>query len=193
MFVALGPLAVSLVMSCPMSISLGPSAVCCYCISLSRVCGTWSIGALSWNMMPHVHFTLCISCRLFLYVVVLCLWHSVDVLSCNLRPHFVHQLSAVAVCCCPMFVALGPLTVSLLMWYPMSISLCPFAVYCYVVILCLWHARRAVDMYPRGREFDSYLRQDFFLSLVKGRATWHFSLPYTCSMRSTAERLSHFT
>ena len=165
---------------------------------LSHVCGTWSIGCLSGNVMPYVHFTRSISCLLLLYIVVPCLWHLVHWRSllkydapCPF--HSVHQLSAVTVYRCPVFVALGPLAVSLVIWGPMSISLCPSVVYCYVVILCLWHSRRAVDMYPRGREFESYLSQDFFLSLVKGRATWHFSLPYTCSMRSTAERLSHFT
>ena len=32
-----------------------------------------------------------------------------------------------------------------------------------------------------------------FPSPVKGRATWHFSLPNTTSIQSSAERLTHFT
>ena len=102
----------SLVMSCPMSVSIWPSAVHCYVVVpclwhsvhllpylkchapcpfhsvqhlstvmlLSHVCGSQSICCLTWNVMPHVCFTLSNICLLL--------------------------------CCCPMNVVLGPFAVS---------------------------------------------------------------------------------
>ena len=101
MSAALGPFAVLLVMPCPMSISLCPAAVCCYCMFSFYVCSTWSICCLTGNAMPQCPF------------------------------HSVHQLSAVTVCSHSMYAALGPFAVLLVMPCPMSISLCPAAVCCY--------------------------------------------------------------
>ena len=126
-------------MPCPMSISLCPSAVCCYCMFSFYVCSTWSICCLTGNAMPHVHFTLSISCLLLLYVLILCLQHLVHLLSywlCHAPcpVHSVHQLSAVTVCSHSMSAALGPFAVLLVMPCPMSISLCPSAVCCYCML-----------------------------------------------------------
>ena len=84
-----------LVMSCPMSISLCPSAVCCYCMFSFYVCGTWSICCVTCNVMPHVHFTLSISCLLscsmlsFYVCGTVCVLHSVHLLC-----YWYSQLSA---------------------------------------------------------------------------------------------------
>ena len=141
--VALGPFAVLLVIPYPMSVSLCSSAVCCYvavpCLWHSAIC------CLACNVMPHIHFTLSISC-LYCSVAFPCLWHPAHLLSysnCNVMPHvcFTLSISCLLLCCCPMSLALSSFAVLLVMPCLMSILLCSSAVYCYVVVVpCLWHS-----------------------------------------------------
>ena len=141
---------------------------------LSRVCGTWSI--LTCNVIPHICFTLSISCVIvmllfhvcgsqpiccllvmpfpmstslfptgvYCYVAVPCLRHLVHLLNrtCNFMPdvRFTLSNSCLLLCFSPMSVALSAFTVLLVMPCPMSVALCPSAVYRYVFPPGMWHS-----------------------------------------------------
>ena len=111
-----------LLLCCPMSVALGPFAV-------SLVIG------LVWCPFHSVHQ---LSTVMLLFHV--CGTWSICCLICNVMPHvhFSLAISYVLLCCCSMPVVLGSFAVFLVMPCSMSISLCPSAVYCYVVP-CLWN------------------------------------------------------
>ena len=134
MSAALGPFAVLLVMWCPMSISLCPSAVCCYCMFSFYVCSTWSICCLTGNAMPHVCFTLSISCLLLCcHSMYVALDPFAVLLVMMLHVCFTLSISCLLLCCCPVSVTLGPfLPVTS---YPISVSVCASAVCCYCMLL----------------------------------------------------------
>ena len=141
MSVALSPFAVILVIPCPMSISLCPSAVYS-CVVVSCL---WHLV----HLLPYssCHAPMSISFfpkSVFCYAAVLLSvalgpFAVLLVMSCPMSV----SLCPLAVFCyaaVPLSVALGPFAVLLVMSCPMSVSLCPLAVFCYVVVPCLWHS-----------------------------------------------------
>ena len=149
MSVTPSPLAVLLVMPCPCLFHFGQQLSTV--MLLPHVCGTQSIGCLTFNAMP-------ISVSLWptvvhCYVAAPCLWHPVHWLSylsvapsplavllvmpCPCLLHFGQQLSTVMllphVCGTQ---SIGCLTCNAM---PMSVSLWSTVFHCYVAVPCLWH------------------------------------------------------
>ena len=137
--VALSPLAVLLVMPCPCLFHAVKQLSTV--MLLSYVCGTQSICCLTGNAMPMSvsHCQTVVHC----YVAVPCLWHPVHwlpyllVMPCPCLFHSGQQLSTVMllphVCDTQ---SIGCLTCNAM---PMSVSLWPTVVHCYVAAPCLWH------------------------------------------------------
>ena len=104
----------------------------------------WLICSLSLtsNTMPHVHLTLSNSCLLLYCCPMSVALSPVAVLLVILCPCpflSVQQLSTVMLLshvCGTWSTSCLTCTISC----PMSISLCPTAVYCYVAVPCLWHS-----------------------------------------------------
>ena len=152
MSVILSPFAVLLVRPYP----LCPSAVYCYSMLLSHVCGTWSICCLK----VMLHWSTCnanLQRRFATHVsrTHLQTFYTFESLSktsnalqhckyrkksseaeCNTRTFFA-QHRIIASWRCKLTSVTPPL---LEMPCPMFASLCPSAVYCYVVVPCLWHS-----------------------------------------------------
>ena len=143
---------------CPMSVTLGPFVV-----------------SVVQYAMPHVSFTLSISCLLL--------------------------------CCCPMYVAPGPFAISLVMpcpmphgcgtWpfpallempFPMSVSLCPSALYYYVAVPC-------TVQYVALSHFLPYLKCHALCLFLVHQLSTVMLLPHVCGTWSicclTGNAMSH--
>ena len=132
-------------MWCPMSISFCPSAVYCYCMLLSHVCGTWSTCSRFLVMWYPMSISLCpsaVHCY-FMLLSDVCGTCSIGCLFCNVLPHghFIQSISMLSfyvrgtwsICCLtgnamPHVCFTLSISCLLLCCHSMCVALGPFAV-----------------------------------------------------------------